>query len=262
MKTRCLLAVFLACASSALADAPELINYQGRLIDGTNLVQGTVTIVFGICTNAAGGNALYADTQTVTVVDGLYAVTIGASNTPNGALRSALAHPPCYLQVTVDGVPLAPREPLASVSYALRATESIKESFFPARSDGGGITELVGSHPAVRVMPGASTYFTFQMPEGMTTISNLCLLGIPAIGSGTDVTLDSTYGGVGESAIVTSNHVGMLLTPVPGNLTEINIISVFAVVSAGDACGLRVSHPPGTGADMRYLGIVLRYTTE
>ncbi|OQA29607.1 MAG: hypothetical protein BWY59_00195 [Verrucomicrobia bacterium ADurb.Bin345] len=262
MKTRGFALLLLACTASAAAEIPELINYQGRLVDGTNLVQGPVTLKIGIYTNAAGGDELYADTQTVAVADGLYAMTIGASNTPNGALRTALAGSECYVQATVNGAPLLPRERLASVGYALHAPESLKESFFPARSDGGGVTELVGSHPAVRVMPGASTYFTFQMPEGMTAVSNLHLLGVPAIGSGEDVNLYSTYGGAGASAIMYSNHVGMIITPVPGNLTEINIISAFAVVSAGDACGLRVTHPPGTGADMRYLGIVLRYSTE
>lgn len=252
-------------AALAFAEVPEQINYQGRLVNGTNLVQGTVTIVFGIYTNASGGNALYADTQTVAVVDGLYAAAIGASNKPNGALRSALAQPPCYLQVTVNGTPLTPREPIVSVGYALRATESVKESFIPARSDGGGATELVGSHPAVRVMPGQSTYFTFQMPENMASVTNIYLLGVSAIGEGWEayeVDLYSTYGGLYESATTHANQMAMMVMPDAGKLMRIQLNMVFTSVSPGDACGLRVSHPGVLGADMRYLGIVLRYTTE
>ncbi len=256
-------ALFALCsAGPAFAAAPELINYQGRLTDGTNLVQGTVAVVFAIHTNASGGGELYADTQTVAVVDGLYAAAIGASNPPNGALRAALARPPCYLQVSVDGTPLAPRERIGSVGYALHAAEPARECFFPARSDGGGVTELVGSHCAVRVMPGAATYFAFRMPDHMAAVSNAVLLGIPAVGSGTDVRLDATYGGVGEPAVLHSNQVATTIAPVAGNVTAISLTNSFAAASPGDACGLRVSHPAGTGADMRYLGIVLWYSTE
>ena len=42
-------------AQSLLAQTPEVINYQGRLINGTNLVNAQVGISLRIYTNAAGG---------------------------------------------------------------------------------------------------------------------------------------------------------------------------------------------------------------
>ena len=59
------------------AQVPELINYQGRLISGTNLVNGNVALVFRLYDTDTGGSPLCTDSNTVTVTDGLYATWIG-----------------------------------------------------------------------------------------------------------------------------------------------------------------------------------------
>jgi hypothetical protein len=103
-------------AIEARAQAPALINYQAKLISGTNLYNGTATVIFSLHSLESGGTRYFAETQKVTVVDGLYSALIGASNAIPGALRSALANSPVWLQVTVDGTALAPRERVASVT--------------------------------------------------------------------------------------------------------------------------------------------------
>ena len=49
-----LLVVFSALVS-ANAQVPSLINYQGKLLDGTNLVNTSVSEDFYVYTNSSGG---------------------------------------------------------------------------------------------------------------------------------------------------------------------------------------------------------------
>ena len=103
--------------SSVHAQAPSLINYQGRLLNGTNLVNGSVSLSLRLFDAPAGGTRVYEDSNTVTVVDGLYSTWLG-DQTVAGQLDAALNSTSVWLEVAVDGVALVPRERLASVAYA------------------------------------------------------------------------------------------------------------------------------------------------
>ncbi len=111
--------ISLFVALSAFADAPERINYQGKLLSGTNLVNGVQIIVFRLYDAPENGGVLYSETQTVTVSDGFYSSQIGLNNPLPGSLVNALAAAPVYLEVEVGGTPMAPREPLVSAAYSL-----------------------------------------------------------------------------------------------------------------------------------------------
>lgn len=111
-------ALLLAWGQTVAAQVPEVIRYQGRLVQGTNLVQGSVGLSLRLYDAPTGGTLRYEDSNTVTVVDGLYATGIGDTTTL-GNLVSSLNNQTLYLETVVDGVPLAPREELASVAYAL-----------------------------------------------------------------------------------------------------------------------------------------------
>ena len=103
--------------NSAEAQVPERINYQGRLVRGSNLVNGSVQIVFRMYDADTGGIVQYAETQTVAAVDGLYSTTIGGET----GLADVLTNDRLYLEVEVDGTTLSPREQLVSVPFALMA---------------------------------------------------------------------------------------------------------------------------------------------
>ena len=98
--------VLLAAAASA-AQVPSLIRYQGRLVDGASLVNGDVELVLRLYNAASAGKLEYADSNTVTVVDGLYATFIG-DDTLSGSLSSALTNAAVYIEVEVNGTILAP----------------------------------------------------------------------------------------------------------------------------------------------------------
>lgn len=100
--------------------APERIRYQGRLVDASGPVNGPQVFTFRFFLVPEGGKALYTETQNVHVNDGYYAVELGANATP-GSLRAVFDFDTVYLEVTVDGATLSPREEFGSIPHALTA---------------------------------------------------------------------------------------------------------------------------------------------
>jgi len=114
----CFLLFTLIFQPSSLSQIPQIINYQGRLLNGTNLVNGTVGLSLRLYSQPVGGSVLYVDSNSVTVVDGLYSTLIGDHPT-NNAFLVALDNSAVWVEVVVNGTTLAPRERLASVGYSL-----------------------------------------------------------------------------------------------------------------------------------------------
>lgn len=117
---RLVLWMIVGFASAGLAQVPSFINFQGRLLSGTNLVNGSVEMWLRLYTNASGGVHFYEDTGTVAVADGLYSTRIG-DGTSYGSFPAVLTNSPLYVEVVVNSTILSPRERLASVAYALTA---------------------------------------------------------------------------------------------------------------------------------------------
>jgi len=122
MKTpgRSILVCLLFTAVASFAQVPGLINYQGRLVNGTNLVSLSTPMVFRLYNVGTGGSPVYVETQTVLVVDGLYSLSLGQAP-GQGTLQDAVTNEPLFLEVQVGSSALSPRERIASVHYALMA---------------------------------------------------------------------------------------------------------------------------------------------
>ena len=69
--------VALFAALSCGAQVPQRINYQGRLLSGTNLVNGNVGLSLRLFNVPSGGSPQYEDSNSVAVADGLYSTFIG-----------------------------------------------------------------------------------------------------------------------------------------------------------------------------------------
>lgn len=123
MKTRtmCVAAmiVLLVCAT-VHAIGPTLMNFSGVLTNSGGAPQvGTFSVTFRIYDVAAGGAALWTETQNVTSVSGgrfsilLGSVTALTATTFSGDNR--------YLGITISGdAEMTPRTRIASVAYAFR----------------------------------------------------------------------------------------------------------------------------------------------
>ena len=137
---------------AASAQGPQLINYQGRLVNGTNLVNGSVGLSLRLFDASSGGTKLYEDSNTVTVADGLYSTLIG-DGTNFGNLPTALETTNVWIEVAVNGAALSPRERLVSVAYALgaRSAQGVAANAITASMLATGAVQ------AIHLAPGAVT---------------------------------------------------------------------------------------------------------
>ncbi|MCS7179352.1 MAG: hypothetical protein RML46_05910 [Anaerolineae bacterium] len=113
------LSAFVLVASGCLG--PQF-TYQGRLTDASgNPLSGTYLFTFKLYKTATGGTAIYTETETVTVTNGLFDVVVGPENIAAGLKPEDLADP-LYLEVTVSNFSitqtLSPRQRLYGAPYA------------------------------------------------------------------------------------------------------------------------------------------------
>ena len=120
LKTNILAVITTLLLPVFAAAAPNLINYQGRLVDNNgNPMTGTKSVVFKIFDAASAGTQLWTETQSVTLENGIFSVKLGAAAALTSNVYSADDR---YLEITVDAVTLAPRVQLVSVPFALAAS--------------------------------------------------------------------------------------------------------------------------------------------
>ncbi|MDJ0869625.1 MAG: hypothetical protein QNK03_26230 [Myxococcota bacterium] len=116
-----------ALSGTAHAAPPPDVSYQGRLLDGTgDALTGPVTIEIGIWSQLSGGILLYGEThENQALSDGVFAIVLGTGAAPTRAFDAELFDGPNrFLEVTIDGETLTPRQPLTSVPYALQSQQS------------------------------------------------------------------------------------------------------------------------------------------
>lgn len=132
----------LCLASTAVAQAPRTMNFQGTLADGlgTTLPDGNYNLTFRLWNADVGGAILWTEARTVTVGAGIFTIVLGEV-TP-------LALPfdqPYWLGIQVGGdTELSPRSPLTAMPYALNV------------ADGAVVQSLNGRVDDVNIVGGAN----------------------------------------------------------------------------------------------------------
>jgi hypothetical protein len=113
--------IALVPAGAAQAAAPALLSEQGRLLDRNDRpVLGPLPMVFALYAEPTGGTALWTETHTVTLDDGYFAETLGATTPIDVAMFATGA--PVYLGIKVGAdSEMTPRQEIVSVPYALSA---------------------------------------------------------------------------------------------------------------------------------------------
>ncbi|MHC4250912.1 MAG: hypothetical protein ACYS9X_17430 [Planctomycetota bacterium] len=112
--------VTLAACAVAHAQAPTLINFQGKLseTDGTP-VTGSPNIGFAIYDTETGGTPVWTQgPASVSVNKGLFSVIL------NGITPDILNHTACWLEMEVDSEIMSPRQQLVSVAFAQVAADA------------------------------------------------------------------------------------------------------------------------------------------
>lgn len=158
------IAAVLLLRTLTYAQVPLVLGYQGRLLGADGLpVSGPVGMEFGLYD--AAGSKIWSESQTVGLTDGFYATYLG-SVTPLGGVVDGRD---LFLELSVNGTTLAPRQRIASVPYAL-ACKSIVGG---ATSERGGLfTDVARGHKA-SITAGALKDFgpTGETPDSYWTTS-------------------------------------------------------------------------------------------
>jgi hypothetical protein len=158
--------IALNATTQAYAAIPATLNYQGMLTNASAqpVNNASLSITFSFYTAATGGAALYTETQTVSVSNGLFNVRIGAV-TPIGLPFDV----PYFLGISVGGdAEMNPRQPLASNAYAFRAATA--DALAPgATFSGSQISGVISNAtiPAASVT-GAGTVTSVATGPGLT----------------------------------------------------------------------------------------------
>jgi microcystin-dependent protein len=266
----CLVSVFCAMALSAHAapTPPDRMTYQGYLVEenGTPLGDDSpenYDVIFSIFQEQTGGEALWAEQQTVTVDKGYFSVLLGEGTEALGGGSRSLPDvfsrenvSERYVEITVKGigsggadVPIQPRLRLVSSPYAFQATragilmDDAGEDMVTV-SSGSGIS-VNGSVSATAV--SASTTLTVPTVNA-TTVNATAGHGIIPLGgiimwSGSDASIPAGW------ALCNGQTVNGRTTP---NLRDRFIVGSGAGSSYGTGTVGGFTHVTLTEAQMPY----------
>ena len=113
----CLLALLFALPAWA---APTKLAQQGRVLDGEGSpLEGTHLMVFVLYDADTDGTGLWTEERSADFEEGYYSITLGEQVPLDDLLFTAES---VWLEISIDGETLAPRQEVVSVPYALRAT--------------------------------------------------------------------------------------------------------------------------------------------
>jgi hypothetical protein len=119
IRTTALLSLLtLLCVSAAFA-APTKLSQQGRLLDGdSQALTGSHGLVFTLFDAETAGTEVWQEERAVDFEEGYYSVVLGEQVALSDLLFAAGS---VWLELSVDGEVLSPRQEIVSVPYALRA---------------------------------------------------------------------------------------------------------------------------------------------
>jgi len=132
-------ALLLAPLFLVQAQIPRTLSYQGVLTDPAGNIKpdGPYTFTFRLYDVASAGTALWTETETNTVKDGLFSTTLGEQT----AFPAALTFDkPYWLGIQVEGEELAPRIELTSSPYSLHALRADTAEYAWQTPTGEGLT--------------------------------------------------------------------------------------------------------------------------
>jgi hypothetical protein len=251
------------CASSASAQMPRTISYQGILADasGNFVPDGNHSLVLTLYDAASAGAVVFAETQSVTVVRGVFNSILGSA-TVGGIPLSVTFDRAYFLGVKVDGgAELVPRTPLTASPYALHAAIADTVAVAPGAVAGQALTfngsSLVYANPIL------------QLPYSATVNSASTLLGLTNSGSGAGLSIQLTSaanGAIGLNLVHAGAGRGVFAntaggTAVEGDTGSISAAGVIgrnltgeAIVgfsSGGGGVGAVVGRSDGSGYGVR-----------
>jgi len=227
----------LAYSSNVRAQAALVISYQGALENNGTPASGSQSMEFRIYSAATGGSALWTETQTVQVQNGIFNVLLGSVQPLEPTLDFKK---PYYLSVAVGGsAELTPRAPLSFAPYAFHALNADTASYAQhATTISGGFVTSVDGFNGPLTLSGTNGISITNAP-GTITIGNNGVQSVNTAGgkvtlvgtggttitdTGTTITIHSATftGGTGIQAVQNSDS-SITITNGSGPITTISL---------------------------------------
>ena len=179
------------------AQIPQTLSYQGVLTDnsGVNVTDGNYDLTFNLYAVETGGSALWTETQSVSISDGIFNVILGKVTSIDLPFDN-----PYWLGITVGtGTELTPRIELTSAAYSLNALSVMDNSVTGASIQNNQIVRSVNNiKDDVTISAGDNV--------SITNAGNSITISAETSGSGGN-TLDQAYdqGGAGAGRTITAD---------------------------------------------------------
>lgn len=165
MKKISYIAIFVfLLVSSAFAQIPRAISYQGRLADkkGVPVTDGDHTLVMTLYNTRTGAVFVYTKTAVVTIKNGVFSTLL------DSIPATVAFDKEYYLGISIDGgTELNPRSPLASAPYALNVPAST-----------GGIATVQNSDASINVTNGTGPAVDIKVADNGITTSKIAALAV------------------------------------------------------------------------------------
>lgn len=277
----------ISAAPQASAAINPQINFQGKLTntDGTNITDGTYSIVFGLYSVSAGGTAIWSETQSsISVVAGNFQVALGSITSLPGSVDFNSSS--IYLGIKVGSdAEMTPRIQFTAAPYAFNADKlgGLNSASFVQLSPGtqqtgfinvsgnigAGGTYNTNTFTSSNLQFGAASAATIQAASGQNISVDSGTSGSVSVGatnaSGVTVgkvgTVVSAPGGLlvnSGATVPVSDQVAVDNTSSAGVTTAgVNGLSVKyrGGAAAVEASGMRVDFIPGTTSGGTWSGM-------
>lgn len=114
-------AIAVGAMLSACAGVAPKMTHQGRLLNssGQPVTDGNYNVTYALYNVSTGGTALHTETKSVAVKNGLFSSDIGVTK---AITTPEIFAQPLYLELTVNGETLSPRQELMGAPYAMSLT--------------------------------------------------------------------------------------------------------------------------------------------
>ncbi|MCD6531120.1 hypothetical protein J7K99_01585 [bacterium] len=168
--------VSVALCVAQFRDIPRLINYQGKLFLGGIPLTDTVDIKYSLYDSPAGGTLLWEqNSNSVPVMNGLFSDTLGLR------IDTVIAaHTDLWLEVSVNGVVLSPRERFYPAPFAL----TVADSAITDRKIRWGNSAYGVNAGDIPVIPLGNYYDAATVQEALDEIAKKAIqMGAPACSS-------------------------------------------------------------------------------
>jgi hypothetical protein len=214
------LVLFFAVQTFAATGILKQINFQGKVVNktvGTNVTDGSYNFTFGIYSVDTGGAAIWTETKSVTVTNGIFQTLLGDTTPLPGSIDFNTDNLYLGINFNSDGE-MTPRIRLAAVPYAFNAEKVA----------GLTVTNTTGT----LTIPNGRT---IQFGDAFTT-SGANALTLTTTGS-TNVTLPTSGILVSEDStnILTNKTIGSTGLTFSGSSTDITTAAGEALTLVGNA---------------------------